>query len=53
MEENKRKDLILFQQSKMATIGELLYNISHHWRQPLSVITTISSGIKIEKRVRY
>jgi signal transduction histidine kinase len=51
MEENKRKDLILFQQSKMATIGELLYNISHHWRQPLSVITTISSGIKIEKEL--
>ena len=35
----------------MATIGELLYNISHHWRQPLSVITTISSGIKIEKEL--
>ncbi len=51
MEENKKKDLILFQQSKMATIGELLYNISHHWRQPLSVITTISSGIKIEKEL--
>ena len=51
IEENKKKDLILFQQSKMATIGELLYNISHHWRQPLSVITTISSGIKIEKEL--
>lgn len=51
MEENKKKDLILFQQSKMATIGELLYNISHHWRQPLSVITTIASGIKIEKEL--
>ena len=51
IEENKKKDLILFQQSKLATIGELLYNISHQWRQPLSVITTIASGIKIEKEL--
>lgn len=51
IEENKTKDLILFQQSKLATIGELLYNISHQWRQPLSVITTIASGIKIEKEL--
>jgi signal transduction histidine kinase len=51
VEENKKKDLVLFQQSKLATIGELLYNISHQWRQPLSVITTIASGIKIEKEL--
>ena len=51
IEENKTKDLILFQQSKLATIGELIYNISHQWRQPLSVITTIASGIKIEKEL--
>ncbi len=51
VEENKKKDLILFQQSKLATIGELLYNISHQWKQPLSVITTIASGIKVEKEL--
>lgn len=51
VEENKKKDLVLFQQSKLATIGELIYNISHQWRQPLSVITTIVSGIKIEKEL--
>mgnify|MGYP000252270499 CR=1 FL=1 len=51
IEENKKKDLVLFQQSKLATIGELLYNISHQWRQPLSVITTIASGIKVEKEL--
>ena len=51
VEENKKKDLVLFQQSKLATIGELIYNISHQWRQPLSVITTIASGIKLEKEL--
>ena len=51
IEENKKKDLVLFQQSKLATIGELIFNISHQWRQSLSVITTIASGIKIEKEL--
>lgn len=50
LEENKEKDFILFQQSKLATIGELLCNISHQWRQPLSIITTTASGIKIQKQ---
>lgn len=50
LEENKKKDFILFQQSKLATIGELLCNISHQWRQPLSIITTTASGIKIQKQ---
>jgi signal transduction histidine kinase len=50
-EKNKIKDLMLFQQSKLATISELLYNISHQWRQPLSVIITIASGIKIKKEL--
>lgn len=29
---------------------DLLLDISHHWRQPLSVITSISSGIQIEQQ---
>ena len=28
-----------------------LTNIAHHWRQPLSVISTIASGMKIEKEL--
>lgn len=51
IEENKKRDFMLFQQSKLATIGELLYNISHQWRQPLSVIITTASGIKIQKEM--
>ncbi|PUE65447.1 sensor histidine kinase [Arcobacter caeni] len=40
---------ILSQQSKMAAMGEMLGNIAHQWRQPLSVITTVATGMKLQK----
>jgi PAS domain S-box-containing protein len=40
---------LLETQSKLASMGEMIGNIAHQWRQPLSVISTIASGIKIEK----
>jgi len=45
----KEKELLLYQQSKMAAMGELLENIAHQWRQPLSLITTSSTGIQAKK----
>ena len=47
--ELKAKDRLLFQQSKMASMGEMIGNIAHQWRQPLSMISTCASGIKFEK----
>jgi len=37
-------------QSKQAALGEMLENIAHQWRQPLSVITTAASGVKMQKQ---
>ncbi|MGA1932979.1 sensor histidine kinase [Arcobacter sp. YIC-464] len=48
---NYEKNKILFQQSKMAAMGEMIGNIAHQWRQPLSVITTAATGIKMQKEV--
>ncbi|NVJ52919.1 MAG: PAS domain-containing protein [Campylobacteraceae bacterium] len=47
--ELKQKDQLLFQQSKMASMGEMIGNIAHQWRQPLNTISTCASGIKFEK----
>jgi signal transduction histidine kinase len=45
--EIKEKDSILIQQTKMAAMGEMLQNIAHQWRQPLSSISTSSTGVKL------
>ncbi len=47
--ELKNKESILYQQSKLAAMGEMLENIAHQWRQPLSVITTASSAVQLKK----
>ena len=49
MDKNSEQQHILSQQSKMAAMGEMLGNIAHQWRQPLSVITTVATGMKLQK----
>lgn len=51
VEKNLKKDHLLQRQSKLASMGEMLENIAHQWRQPLSVITMGASGIKIKKEM--
>ncbi len=47
----KEQEQLLHQQSKMAAMGEMIENIAHQWRQPLSVISTIATGIKFKKEL--
>ena len=49
VETNRQNELILMQQSKMASLGEMIGNIAHQWRQPLSVISIGATGLKIQK----
>lgn len=46
--EVKEKEKMIMQQSKMAAMGEVLENIAHQWRQPLSNISTISTTINLK-----
>ena len=38
---NREKDKLMFQQAKLASMGEMLGNISHQWRQPLMEMSSI------------
>ncbi|ADG94031.1 multi-sensor signal transduction histidine kinase [Arcobacter nitrofigilis DSM 7299] len=43
---------LLFNQSKMAAMGEMIENIAHQWRQPLSAISISASGLKLESEYK-
>ena len=45
----KKRDKIIEEQIKMSSMGEMIGNIAHQWRQPLSVITTLSTGLQVMK----
>jgi len=51
MDKNRKKDSMLAQQSKMAAMGEMIGNIAHQWRQPLSLISTASTSLKLKKEL--
>ncbi|WP_321468414.1 ATP-binding protein [Halarcobacter sp.] len=50
-DKNKEKDRMLFQQNKMAAMGEMLSNIAHQWRQPLASISAAISSLKLQKEL--
>ena len=51
VDENLKKDRLLSQHQKMVSMGQMIENIAHQWRQPLSLITTNASGIKLKKQI--
>ncbi|NVJ54582.1 MAG: cache domain-containing protein [Campylobacteraceae bacterium] len=51
LEEITTQQNILAQQSKMAAIGTMIGNIAHQWRQPLSLISTAATGMKLKKEI--
>ncbi len=43
----KQQEKMLSHQTKMASMGEMIGNIAHQWRQPLTAISVAAGGIKL------
>ncbi len=43
----KENERLLSNQTKMASMGEMIGNIAHQWRQPLTAISVAAGGIKL------
>ncbi|AXH10851.1 hypothetical protein CP960_08975 [Malaciobacter halophilus] len=49
--ELKQKEKLILEQSKLVSMGEMIGNIAHQWRQPLTAITTAASSLKLRKEL--
>ena len=47
----KRQNAIMNQQSRLASMGEILENIAHQWRQPLNTVSWIMNDTLIKAKL--
>jgi CHASE1-domain containing sensor protein/signal transduction histidine kinase len=50
-EENREKEKTILSQSKMVSMGEMIGNIAHQWRQPLTTIATSVMKLKVKSEL--
>jgi signal transduction histidine kinase len=51
VEKNRQQEQMLAQQSKMVAMGEMIGNIAHQWRQPLSAISSQASSVLVQHQL--
>jgi len=49
VEHSRQKDQIMFRQSRLAAMGEMVGNIAHQWRQPLNAIVLIIQSFQMKQ----
>jgi len=51
VEDNRRKDQQMLEQSRLAQMGEMISMIAHQWRQPLSAITATTGSMSVHMQL--
>jgi len=51
VKKNIQKEQLMFEQAKLVEMGEMIANIAHQWRQPLSIISTAATGIILHREL--
>ena len=49
IKERTKQEQLLIQQSKLAAMGNMIGNIAHQWRQPLSELNAILMNLQVKK----
>jgi len=49
IKERTKQEQLLIQQSKLASMGNMIGNIAHQWRQPLSELSAVLMNMQIKK----
>ncbi len=49
VQESRKKDEIMYRQSRYAALGEMIGNIAHQWRQPLNALLLIIQSFQTKR----
>ena len=51
VEENRKKDALLYEQAKLSQMGEMVNMIAHQWRQPLNSIALAAMTVEMKSEM--